>query len=98
MISKRPWQSGKRSGISNISGELNKVGAMIPVLRAVLATVWYSNNVPSGGKKGLVVSIRNRKGNHYYCDNYRGITLLSIPGKVLAVGVDPQSSAKSPEI
>ena len=35
-------------------------------------------------KKGLVVLIWKGKGDHQDCSNYRGITLLSVPGKVLA--------------
>ena len=50
---------------------------MIRGLHAVLTTVWHSGTIPPDWKKGLVVPIWKGKGD-------RGITLLSVSGKVLA--------------
>ena len=57
---------------------------MIRGLHAVLTAVWYSGNIPPDWKKGLVVPIWKGKGDRQDCNNYRAITLLSVPGKVLA--------------
>ena len=57
---------------------------MIRELHAVLTAVWHSGTIPPDWKKGLVIPIWKRKGDHQDCSNYRGITLLSVLGKVLA--------------
>ena len=75
------------AGICNMSAELLKAGgeAMTRGLHAVLTAVWHSGNtIPPDWKKGLVVPIWKGKGDRQDCSNYRGITLLSVPGKVLA--------------
>ena len=76
----------KAVGICNISAELLKAGveAMIRGLHAVLTAVWHSGTIPPDWKKGLVIPISKRKGNCQDSNNYRGITLLTVPGKVLA--------------
>ncbi|KAG0720925.1 LINE-1 retrotransposable element ORF2 protein [Chionoecetes opilio] len=79
-------RGGKAAGVCNISAELLKAGgeAMIRGLHAVLAAVWQSGTIPPDWKRGLVVPIWKGKGDRQDCNNYRGITLLSVPGKVLA--------------
>ncbi|KAG0727434.1 LINE-1 reverse transcriptase [Chionoecetes opilio] len=79
-------RGGKAAGVCNISAELLKaVGeAMIHGLHAVLTAVWQSGTIPPDWKRGLVVPIWKGKGDRQDCNNYRGITLLSVPGKVLA--------------
>ena len=79
-------KGGKAPGVCNISVELLKGGgdAMTRGLHAVLTAVWHSGIVPPDWKRGLVVPIWKGKGSRQVCGNYRGITLLSVPGKVLA--------------
>ncbi|KAG0728096.1 putative protein in type-1 retrotransposable element R1DM [Chionoecetes opilio] len=79
-------RGGKASGVCNISAELLKAGgeAIIRGLHAVLTAVWQSGTIPPDWKRGLVVPIWKGKGDRQDCNNYRGITLLSLPGKVLA--------------
>ncbi|KAG0713587.1 hypothetical protein GWK47_015881 [Chionoecetes opilio] len=79
-------KGGKAAGVCNISAELLKAGveAMIRGLHAVLTAVWQSRTIPPDWKRGLVVPIWKGKGDCQDCNNYRGITLLSVPGKVLA--------------
>ena len=79
-------RGGKTAGICNISAELLQAAgeAMIHGLHAVWTAVWHSGTIPPEGKKGLVVPIWKGKGDRQDCNNYRGITLLSVPGKVLA--------------
>ncbi|KAG0713027.1 Transposon TX1 uncharacterized protein [Chionoecetes opilio] len=79
-------KGGKAAGVCNISAELLKAGgeAMIRGLHAVLTAVWQSGTIPPDWKRGLVVPIWKGKGDRQDCNNYRGITLLSVPGKVLA--------------
>uniref|UniRef100_A0AAY5KH73 Reverse transcriptase domain-containing protein n=1 Tax=Esox lucius TaxID=8010 RepID=A0AAY5KH73_ESOLU len=44
---------------------------------------WRSGTVPLGWQTGVVVPLF-KKGDRRVCSNYRGITLLSLPGKVYA--------------
>jgi hypothetical protein len=44
--------------------------------------VWRSGRAPEAWKSVLVVSLYKGKGLHQCTDNYRGISLLNIPGKV----------------
>ena len=78
--------SRKAAGICNISAELLKAGgkAMIRELHAVLIAVWHSGTIPPDWKRGLVIPIWKDKGDRQDCNNYRRITLHSVPGKVLA--------------
>ena len=57
---------------------------MIHGLHAVLTAVWHSGTIPPE-KKGLVVPIWKEKGDRQDCNNYRKITLLSVPGKDLVL-------------
>ena len=79
-------RGGKAVGICTISAELLKAEgeAMIRGLHAVLTAVWHSGTIPLDWKKGLVVPIWKGKSDRQDCNIYRGITLLSQPGKVLA--------------
>ena len=79
-------KGGKAAGICNINSELLKARSegMIRGLHAVLTAVWHSGTIPPDCKKGLVVPISKGKEDRQDCNNYRGITLLSIPGKLLA--------------
>ncbi|KAG0729173.1 Transposon TX1 uncharacterized protein [Chionoecetes opilio] len=79
-------RGGKAAGVCNISAELLKARgeAMTRGLHAVLTAVWQSGTIPPDWKRGLVVPIWKGKGDRQDCNNYRGITLLSVPGKVLA--------------
>ena len=83
-VNKLKW--GKAAGICNISAEMLKAGGetMIHGLHAVLCAVWRTGTIPPDWKRGLVVPIWKGKGDRQDCNNYRGITLLSVPGKVLA--------------
>ena len=79
-------RGGKAAGICNISAELLKAEGetMIRGLHAVLTAVWHSITISPDWKRGLVVPIWKDKGDPQDCNNYREITLLSVPGKVLA--------------
>ena len=45
--------------------------------------IWEDVEVPQDFKDALIVHIYKRKGDRACCDNHRGISLLSIAGKVL---------------
>ena len=80
-------KGGKAAGICGIPAELLKSGGepMVRGLHAVLAAIWQSGTIPPDLLKGVVIPLWKGKGDRWDCSNHRGITLLSIPGKVLAL-------------
>nr|KAG5689838.1 hypothetical protein BaRGS_012188 [Batillaria attramentaria] len=52
------------------------------MLHPLLRKIWESESVPQDWKKGHLVKLP-KKGDLSSCSNWRGIMLLSIPGKVL---------------
>ena len=53
-------------------------------LHTVIVQVWSTSLVPPDWRRGLVTPIYKGRGDRMDCNNYRGITLLSVPGKVFA--------------
>lgn len=86
----RKLKRGKGARICNTSAEILKAKgeAMIRELHAKLFAVWQSGSIPLNLKRGVVDSIwEGKRGRqNSYCNSYRGngITLLSVPEKVLA--------------
>ena len=56
---------------------------MIKQLTKLCNSIWRSGRVPETWKEGIIIPIP-KKGDLRDCNNWRGITLLSIPGKVMA--------------
>jgi len=54
-------------------------------LHRVILAVWKAGRALVAWKRALVVSLYKGKGSQQATDNYRGISLLSIPGKVYAM-------------
>ena len=77
---------GEAPGICGIHAELLKAGgnAALVSLHAVLCSAWYTGIIPIDWKRGLVVPIWKGKGDRQDGNNYRGVMLLSMPGKVFA--------------
>ena len=46
--------------------------------------MWQHETVPQDFKDASIIHLYKRKGNRQVCDNHRGISLLSIAGKILA--------------
>ena len=46
--------------------------------------IWNSGMVPQQFKDATIVPLYKHKGNKCICDNYRGISLLSIASKILS--------------
>ena len=53
-------------------------------LHSLFVKIWQTGNVPQDFKDALIQHLYKRKGNRNICDNHRGISLLSIAGKILA--------------
>ena len=75
----------KAPGCCRIPAELLKYGghAVVAWLTRIIRVVWERGKAPQDWKSILITAIP-KKGDPSYCDNLRGISLLSIPGKVYA--------------
>ena len=75
---------GKAAGPDGIPPEALKadIQTSTDMLHPLLKKIWENERVPEDWKKGHLVKLP-KKGDLSSCNNWRGIMLLSIPGKVL---------------
>ena len=75
---------GKLAGVDNIPAELVQAGgeAMINILTSICNKIWKTGEWPTTWSQSLVI-ILPKKGNLQLCQNYRTISLLSHPSKVM---------------
>lgn len=72
-------------GEDGITGPMLKLSpTSIRYLHRLICLVWRRRKAPMQWKHALLVSLYKGKGDKRACDNLRGISLLSIPGKVYA--------------
>ncbi|VDP77753.1 unnamed protein product [Schistosoma curassoni] len=78
----RQIKRGKAAGPDNIPAEALKLDIEVTtnMLHLLFKKIWEEEQVPMDWKEGHLIKIP-KKGNLSKCENYRGITLLSIPGK-----------------
>ena len=53
-------------------------------LQDLFTNCWENGTLPQDFRDAVIVSLYKNKGEKSECSNYRGITLLSIAGKILA--------------
>ena len=58
--------------------------AVIDKLQDLSTNCWEKGTLPQDLRDAVIVSLYKNKGEKSECSNYRGITLLSIAGKLLA--------------
>ena len=78
--------SGKAPGSDAIPVEIYKAEGP-PVVEKpteLFHIMWRKEAIPQEFKDASIIHLFKRKGNPQVCDNHRGISLLSIAGKVLA--------------
>ncbi|CAC5404203.1 unnamed protein product [Mytilus coruscus] len=77
-------KNNKAPGPDNIPAEALKadIETSTQMLYELFGKIWEKEEVPLEWKEGHMVKLP-KKGNLSICDNYRGIMLLSVPGKVL---------------
>lgn len=80
----RSLKNGKAAGVDNIPVEALKEGGaeIVDSLHELLNLVWKEEEISTDWTKGLLVKLP-KSGDLSQCDKWRGITLLSIPSKVL---------------
>ena len=78
-------KNGKAPGIDNLNAELFKANPIITanILQPLFCDIWRQSKNPTEWNKGKIIKIP-KKGDLSNCNNWRGITLLSIPSKILA--------------
>ena len=78
-------KSGKAAGEDEIRPEMLKalIGEGILWLTRVCQVTWKLGKTPRYWQPGVITPIF-KKGDRKQCTNYRGISLLSLPGKVYA--------------
>ena len=79
-------QNGKSAGDDRTVAELLKNGgkAVIDWLWELLQTVWRTRQVISEWKSSTLLPL-HKKNDRKVCNNYRGISLFNVPGKVLTL-------------
>ena len=78
-------RSGKSPGQDNLNAELFKTDPELSatILKPLFTVIWEGEQVPDDWTKGEIVKIP-KKGALNDCNNWRGITLLSVPSKIMA--------------
>ena len=79
-------RSGKAAGPDEIPTEAIKAGieTAVEMLYSLFSKIWEKEEVPVQWKEVIIIKLK--KGDLRDCSNYRGIMLLSTPGKVFSTG------------
>ena len=77
-------KKGKSPGVDNIPGELIQAGGeyMSRALLNICNQIWRDVKWPENWTKSLVITLP-KKGDLKMCNNYRTLSLISHPSKVL---------------
>src|SRR3984885_14979139 len=77
-------KKGKASGEDKITADMLKADTALSagILYPLLSRAWEEETTPKDFKNGTIITLP-KKGDLRKCKNWRGITLLSVPGKVL---------------
>jgi hypothetical protein len=79
-------RNGAAPGADGIAAPMLKLSAtLVTWLHRVITAVWASGRAPVEWKRALLVALYKGKGDKKVTDKFRGISLLSIPGKVYAL-------------
>ncbi|KAH9590639.1 hypothetical protein MS3_00001128 [Schistosoma haematobium] len=80
-MSTRQINSGKAAGPDDIPAEALKsdLEATANMRHILFRRIWEEEHVPTDWKEGYFIKIPKR-GDPSKCENYKGITLMSVPG------------------
>ena len=83
-VALRQLQNGKAPGRSGIVSELLKYGEapLSPYILDLFRSIWLAGAVPQEWRDAQLIPIP-KKGDLSLCDNWRGISLLDVVGKLL---------------
>ena len=79
-------KSGKAPGPNGIPAEIFKVAEPVLLDRflSLFSQIWETEKLTQVFKDAQITTIYKKKGERSDCNNYRGISLLAIAGKILA--------------
>ena len=79
-------RSGRAAGMDEIPAELLKSGSdsLCSQIHILINKCWTARSVPQSFKDAKISTLYKNKGDRGDCNNYRGISLLSVTGKLLA--------------
>ena len=77
-------KKGKSPGVDNIPGELIKNGGeeMVKAVTTICQRIWRDKGWPEQWTKSIMIPLP-KKGNSKKCQNYRTISLISHPSKIM---------------
>ena len=77
-------KKGKSAEVNNIPAELVRAGGedVITALTTICNKIWQTGDWPTPWTQSLVITLP-KKGNLQQCQNYRTISLISHPSKVI---------------
>ena len=80
----KTMKKGKSPGVDNIPGELIQAGGeyMTTALHNICNKIWKNGKWPENWTKSLVITLP-KKGDLKVCNNYRTLSLICHPSKVL---------------
>ncbi|CAK1596230.1 unnamed protein product, partial [Parnassius mnemosyne] len=86
MKAMKSMKAGKAAGYDRVSLEMLRAGegVVADLLYTLFNLCWELKRVPGDWCKAVIVPIYKAKGSQQDCKNYRGISLLSIVGKLYA--------------
>jgi Reverse transcriptase (RNA-dependent DNA polymerase). len=75
----------KAPGQDTITTEMIKAGdqTAISLLEILFHIIWNEQEVPSDWKQSIIIPL-HKKGPKTKCENFRGISLISVPAKILS--------------
>lgn len=71
-----------KDGKSAAEGIKVDMKTAIDMLSGLFSRIWEEEIIPEDWREGILINIP-KMGDHNNCNNYRGIILLSVSGKVL---------------
>ena len=76
-------KNGKAAGAKSIPAKALKadIDTTVEMLYSLFARIWEDEELPADWKEGHLIKLP-KKGDLSKCSKYRGISLLSVPGKV----------------
>ena len=77
-------KKGKSAGVDSIPAELVEAGGedVINALKTICNKIWQTGEWPTPLTQSLVITLP-KKGNLQQCQNYRTVSLISHPSKVM---------------
>ena len=101
-VIKAIWKtkSNKSPGMDGIPAEVYKYGGtqLTGKVHELILMCWRQGIVPQEFKDVLIVPIYKNKGDHRDCNNYRGISLLAIAGKIMAKVIQSRLAQLAEEV